>query len=100
MKIHKSSAPRLIAGVVALCLLSFALRTGARQSSPSNVKDRYLKSEHQITMRDGVKLYTVVYSPTDTSQKYPVLMTRTPYSAGPYGSGAYRPALGPSAAFM
>jgi putative CocE/NonD family hydrolase len=51
-------------------------------------------------MRDGVKLYTAVYAPKDASQKYPILMTRTPYSAGQYGADAYRPSLGPSAAFM
>ena len=90
----------MVVGVVALCLLSFAAETGARQSSPFNVKDHYVKSEHQITMRDGVRLYTAVYSPKDASQKYPILMTRTPYSAGPYGADAYRPSLGPSAAFM
>src|SRR5215475_13573649 len=100
MKSKRSSAPRLIAGVVALCLLSFAAQSDARQSSPIKVKDHYVKSEHRITMRDGVKLYTVVYSPKDASQKYPVLMTRTPYGAGPYGADAYRPSLGPSAAFM
>ncbi len=100
MKIHKSSAPRSIAGVIALCLLSFAPQTGARQSSPFNVKDYYVKSERQIPMRDGVKLYTIIYSPKDASQKYPILMTRTPYGAGPYGADAYRSPLGPSAAFM
>jgi putative CocE/NonD family hydrolase len=100
MESKRSSAPRLIAGVVALCLLSFVAQTDARQSSPFNVKDHYVKSEHMITMRDGMKLYTAVYSPKDTSQKYPILMTRTPYSAGPYGADAYRAPLGPSAAFM
>src|SRR5215475_16009963 len=62
MESKRSSAPRLIAGVVLLCLLSFAARSDARQSSPFNVKDHYVKSEHRITMRDGVELYTVVYS--------------------------------------
>jgi uncharacterized protein len=100
MESKRSSAPRLIIGVVSLCLLSFAAQTKARQSSPFNVKDRYVKSERLITMRDGVKLYTVVYSPKDRSQKYPIMMTRTPYSAGPYGEDAYPPSLGPSAAFM
>src|SRR5215510_14056041 len=98
MQSKRSFAPRLIVGVVALCLLSLAAQIDARQSSPLNVGDRYVKSEHRITMRDGVKLYTVVYSPKDASQKYPILMTRTPYSAGPYGADDYRPSLGPSAA--
>jgi putative CocE/NonD family hydrolase len=91
---------KLILGIVALCLLSLVAQTDARQSSPFGVKDRYVKSEHRITMRDGAKLFTAVYSPKDTSQKYPILMMRTPYGVGPYGADAYRPSLGPSAAFM
>jgi len=98
MKPNKSSALRLLAGVIALITFSLAPWTGARQSI--NVKEHYVKSEHQIPMRDGVKLYTVVYAPKDTSQKHPILMTRTPYGVGPYGADAYRPSLGPSAAFM
>src|SRR5262249_5103063 len=90
MQSKRSFAPRLIVGVVALCLLSFAAQTDARQSSPFNVRDHYAKSEHRIKMRDGVRLYTVVYSPKDASQKYPILMTRTPYSAEPYGADSYR----------
>jgi len=100
MKSNKLSALRLLAGVIALIIITLAPRTGAQQSAPFNVKDHYVKSEHQIPMRDGVKLHTVVYSPKDASQKHPILMTRTPYSAGPYGADVYRPSLGPSAAFM
>ena len=36
-------------------------------------------------MRDGVKLFTIVYTPKDKTEKYPFLMQRTPYSIGPYG---------------
>ena len=45
----------------------------------------YDKAEYQIPMRDGVKLYTIVYSPRDHSVKYPVLYYRTPYNISPYG---------------
>jgi len=65
-----------------------------------DVKANYTKSEHQIPMRDGRKLYTVVYAPKDTSQKYPILMSRMPYGAGPYGEQAYKGSLGPSPLFM
>lgn len=58
------------------------------------VKDNYTKLDKQITMRDGVKLYTVIYVPKDSSQKYPIIMERTPYSAGPYGETNY-PGNGP-----
>ncbi|MBS9525192.1 CocE/NonD family hydrolase [Litoribacter alkaliphilus] len=66
----------------------------------SYVQDNYEKKEYQIPMRDGVKLHTVVYSPKDTSQDYPVVMQRTPYSAGPYGEDKFKPALGPSEKMM
>ncbi len=100
MKPNKSFAPRLLICLIALGVLSLAPLTGARQPTSFNVKDAYVKSEHRIAMRDGVKLYTIVYSPKDTSQKHPILMSRTPYSAGPYGADAYRPSLGPSPALM
>ncbi len=99
MKSKRSYATCLLS-VVAFGLLSLTSQTGARPSTPVDIKDRYVKSEHQIQMRDGVKLFTVVYAPKDASQKYPILMTRTPYSAGPYGAGSYRSSLGPSPAFV
>lgn len=49
------------------------------------VQDHYQKHEYQIEMRDGVKLYTIVYTPKDQSESYPILMQRTPYSIRPYG---------------
>jgi len=36
-------------------------------------------------MRDGVRLFTSIYSPKDTSIDYPILVTRTTYSCKPYG---------------
>jgi len=62
-------------------------------------KAHYVKHEHLIPMRDGVKLFTVVYVPKDTSQNYPIMIQRTPYSAAPYGPGNYKPVLGPSETF-
>lgn len=47
-------------------------------------------------MRDGVRLYTVLYIPKDTSAPYPFLMERTPYSAGPYGAEEWESSLGPN----
>jgi uncharacterized protein len=45
----------------------------------------YTKAEYQIPMRDGVKLYTIVYSPKDNTVTYPILINRTPYNIAPYG---------------
>ena len=50
-------------------------------------------------MRDGKKLFTAVYVPKDSSQTYPILLTRTPYSVSPYGADEYKTDLGPSAHF-
>jgi putative CocE/NonD family hydrolase len=36
-------------------------------------------------MRDGVKLFTTIYSPKEPQGDYPVLMIRTCYSVAPYG---------------
>ncbi|UWO05426.1 CocE/NonD family hydrolase [Bacteroides stercoris ATCC 43183] len=36
-------------------------------------------------MRDGICLYTAIYEPLQRTQKAPILMTRTPYKASPYG---------------
>ena len=51
-------------------------------------------------MRDGVKLFTSVYVPKDAGAKYPILLTRTPYSVAPYRADAYKASLGPSDRFM
>ncbi|MCB9275351.1 MAG: CocE/NonD family hydrolase [Lewinellaceae bacterium] len=40
-------------------------------------------------MRDGVRLYTSIVSPKDTTRDYPILMVRTPYSVAPYGEGKF-----------
>src|SRR5437868_14341986 len=64
-----------------------------------HVKSHYTKYEYRIPMRDGKRLFTAVYAPKDASQKYPFLMTRTPYSVAPYGVDQYRKQLGPSPDF-
>jgi len=63
------------------------------------VRSNYTKFEYRIAMRDGVKLCTAVYAPKDTNQSYPILLLRTPYGIGPYGTNSYRGSLGPSEQF-
>ena len=48
-------------------------------------REHYTKYEYRVPVRDGKKLFTVVYLPKDQSRRYPLLMTRTPYGCGPYG---------------
>ncbi|MEO5582621.1 MAG: CocE/NonD family hydrolase [Saprospiraceae bacterium] len=48
--------------------------------------ENYTKQEINIPMRDGINLFTTIYSPKDSTEKHPILMTRTPYSCAPYGT--------------
>jgi hypothetical protein len=50
----------------------------------------YYKIERSIPMRDGVKLFTAIYIPKDSSTKHPIMLCRTPYSCGPYGADKFR----------
>lgn len=63
------------------------------------VKAHYTKHDYLVPMRDGVRLFTSVYSPKDQNRKYPFLILRTPYSVRPYGADRYPERLGPSALF-
>ncbi len=47
------------------------------------VKSEYSKEEKRIEMRDGVNLFTSIYSPRDKSNTYPILIVRTPYNSEP-----------------
>jgi uncharacterized protein len=49
------------------------------------MRQHYDKFEYRIPMRDGAKLFTLVYMPKDKSKTYPVLMNRTCYNASNYG---------------
>ncbi|MDE2429368.1 MAG: CocE/NonD family hydrolase, partial [Burkholderiales bacterium] len=87
-------------------MLAQAAEPAAAETAKISVKERYTKYEFRIPMRDGVRLFTVVYVPKDTSKSYPFLMNRTPYGAGVhdgeqmrYGVDFYPPALGPSKDF-
>ena len=82
---------------VCLCLTLASVTTAQEKF---DVKANYVKREHRIPMRDGVKLFTSVYMPKDTSRKYPIMLLRTPYTVSPYGEDKYKEALGPSAHFM
>jgi uncharacterized protein len=76
--------------ILLLCLgfltnLLFAQDPG----SPEWLKARLNKQEVYITMRDGVRLFTSIYTPKDTSKDYPMLMTRTPYNIEPDGEEGF-----------
>jgi uncharacterized protein len=68
-------------------------------SNHKDIRSRYDKSEYYITMRDGIKLYTAVYTPRDKKTTYPIMLLRTCYGSGPYGKENYPESLGPSEYF-
>lgn len=70
-------------------LLSIAARSQTNTLDSAWVRENYTKLERMIPMRDGQKLYTAIYLPKDQSEKHPILMRRTPYSAAPYGEASF-----------
>jgi len=85
---------------ITLLLLSCSCTILLAQSD--YVKDHYTKKDVYITMRDGIKLFTSIYTPKDASpqNKYPIMMQRTCYSVAPYGETKYPNRLGPSEYMM
>lgn len=84
----------------ALCYILYLLpKNEAPNALTDHIRLHYTKFEYRIPMRDGIKLFTAVYTPNNTSEKYPMLMVRTPYSVRPYGMDQYRKTLGPSPDF-
>ncbi len=80
-------------------LLPFVPALLAGQAAGYSVKENYTKTELMIPMRDGVKLFTIVYAPKDQSQRFPILMTRTAYGIPPYGPDQYASQIGPNSDF-
>jgi len=90
-----------VAALLAATLLALTPTLQARGPEKSTaVQDYYTKREVLIPMRDGVKLFTAIYTPRDTSRTHPFLLNRTTYSVWPYGKDAFPPELGPSARFQ
>lgn len=76
-----------------------AVAKGGEAKRAEYIRANYAKYEYRIPMRDGVHLFTAVYVPYDVSEKWPLLLFRTPYAVRPYGEDRYKTRLGPSAAF-
>jgi uncharacterized protein len=83
-----------------LGLLGLIAAAAALSAQPAfDVKAHYVKREVFIPMRDGVKLFTIIYSPRESTGPCPILMTRTAYGIAPYGADAYAAVLGPDNEF-
>ena len=66
----------------------------------ATLQEAYAKREVLIPMRDGVSLFTAIYTPKVAGRTFPILLQRTPYSVYPYGEGSFPSHLGPSARFQ
>ena len=67
---------------------SFPFTLGRKPLDPparslATIRESYAKKEHFITMRDGVRLFTSVYTPKSVKGPLPILMVRTPYNSEP-----------------
>jgi uncharacterized protein len=64
------------------------------------IRSHYGKTELRVPMRDGVRLFTAVYTPKDASdaKKYPIMLSRTAFQACPYGAERYDKTIGASEA--
>lgn len=80
--------------LIVLCLVTVAVK--GQNSEAISIRENYTKMDTMIAMRDGIKLYTVIYVPKDVGQKFPILMERTPYSSAPYGKDNYSRRIGPN----
>src|SRR6476620_7460816 len=71
------------AGAATATATAASTELAADAASPQrDLRASYTKYEYRIPMRDGTRLFTVVYVPKDASKSYPFMITRTPYSAG------------------
>ena len=80
---------------IVVALLTVSCTSDTSSDNMQHLVERYVKHENRIPMRDGATLFTAVYVPKGTSQSYPFLMKRTPYSVGPYGEQRFPEGLGP-----
>ncbi len=82
--------------LLTLCILFLLLgiQSKGQDANADYVKTHYDKTEQYITMRDGTRLFTSIYSPKDKSKKYPIMLNRTPYTVAPYGEGKFKASLG------
>lgn len=86
---NRYQTTRLLFTASFILFFVFIFTSTAHAQENRFLEENYTKKEYRIEMRDGVKLFTAVYSPKDTSVTYPILIWRTPYSIGPYGADSF-----------
>ena len=76
MKLTNCSKP--VRALIGIIFISVVASIHAQQTD-----EPFKLTEAMIPMRDGVRLYTQIYVPTQATEKLPILILRTPYGSGP-----------------
>ncbi|MEO2027311.1 MAG: CocE/NonD family hydrolase [Fuerstiella sp.] len=71
-------------------LIALALNSVALGGQDSVVEDQYGKTDVMIPARDGVRLYTEVYTPCEPVEDLPIIFLRTPYRVAESDGGFTR----------
>jgi uncharacterized protein len=79
----------LLQGVFSMAFAQVKVTTKEITDS-AYIRQNFDKKEITISVRDGIKLFTTIYSPKDKKKKYPILLSRTPYTVAPYGSDKFK----------
>jgi uncharacterized protein len=74
---------------VLIVVFTFFLPARILSQQGNSIRDKYNKQEVYITMRDGVRLFTSIYTPKSDSIKHPILINRTPYDIEGGGPDRY-----------
>jgi putative CocE/NonD family hydrolase len=64
---------------VLVILLLFAITGRAQTPNPPDYSLLFDKTDAMITVRDGVKLHTEIYTPKNSTEPLPIVIERTPY---------------------
>jgi uncharacterized protein len=75
--------------IPAIFAVFLALSSSAYSQTLEALKQKYDKQEVYIAMRDGVKLFTSIYTPKKNSGTHPILLNRTPYDIEPGGKESF-----------
>jgi putative CocE/NonD family hydrolase len=83
MKPFHTRANPLCVFAASLLFLCFAHAAYSQQAAPETPKD-FERTEQMIRMRDGVRLYTNIYTPKNQRAPLPIIFSRTPYGINGY----------------
>src|SRR2546423_6062851 len=83
-RIDKAMLVRLLA-VALLFSCGVTLRAQQAQTVP-DPPPGFEKTEKMIAMRDGIRLFTVIYTPKEARAPLPIIFVRTPYSVSGMGA--------------